>query len=87
MASLRSLVTRTLIDQAGASHNCQRDSSHRIAKGERRLKVKNNRSWDHYCLSCARLILQKDLTKIQDLIESVNPPVGQFVEIEKLPIA
>ncbi len=73
MANLRSLLTSARIDQAGASHNCQRNSSHRVTKGQSRLKVRNGRSWDHYCLECAKLIVGTDMTKLVSLKAAMEP--------------
>lgn len=76
MARIRSLLTRTAIDEAGKAHNCQRDSKHRINKGQKRLKVRNGRSWDHYCLGCARLIVETDDRKLRELAEEIKVAGG-----------
>jgi hypothetical protein len=31
-------------------HNCQASEAHRLVRGDKRLKVCNGRSWDHYCV-------------------------------------
>lgn len=67
MASIRSLVVRALVDEAGKSHNCQRNAAHRITQGQSRLKVRSGRSWDHYCMECARVIVEKDVQKLDAL--------------------
>lgn len=72
MAGTRSLLIGARIDQAGASHNCQRDESHRIVKGQRRLKVRKGRSWEHYCLDCAKAIVSRDTIKLQDLVRAIE---------------
>jgi len=72
MARMKSLIIRTEIDVALKSHNCQHSSKHRITKGEKRLKVRNGRSWDHYCLECAKNILQHDAQKLQELSRAVE---------------
>jgi hypothetical protein len=63
----KSLVVQVRVDVAGKSHNCQANSKHRIAMGEVRLKVRNGRSWDHYCRACAETIIARDLEKLTDL--------------------
>ncbi len=65
--ALKSLVIRVEFDEALNSHNCQANARHRIIKGNRRLKVRNGRSWDHYCISCAIGILAGDIKKLQAL--------------------
>ena len=72
MARMKSLIIRTEIDEALKSHNCQHSSKHRITKGQKRLKVRNGRSWDHYCLECAKSILQHDAQKLQELAKAVD---------------
>jgi hypothetical protein len=65
--AIKSLIARVLFDQAGKSHNCQANSKHRVAKGELRLKVRNGRSWDHYCCACAETIISRDIAKLTEL--------------------
>lgn len=63
----KSLVIQVRVDVTGKSHNCQANSKHRIAMGEVRLKVRNGRSWDHYCRTCAETIIARDLEKLTTL--------------------
>ena len=67
MGRIKSLLTRVIFDEAKHAHNCQGNSAHRIVKGERRLNVRNGRSWDRYCLNCARAILRTDSEKLAAL--------------------
>lgn len=62
--AIKSLVIRLDIDRALNSHNCQANAKHRIHKGDRRLKVRNGRSWDHYCVSCAAVMLGLSIEKL-----------------------
>lgn len=72
MPRIRSLVERTLIDEAGRAHNCQANARHRIQKGDKRLKVRNGRSWDHYCLNCAGTIIERDIAKLREILEELK---------------
>lgn len=65
--AIKSLVCQVGMDTASKSHNCQANSKHRIAKGDMRLKVRNGRSWNHYCTDCARTIIARDLAKLTAL--------------------
>lgn len=67
--AIKSLVCQVGVDTAGKSHNCQANSKHRIAMGDIRLKVRNGRSWDHYCTDCARTIISRDIAKLTALQE------------------
>ena len=65
----KSLICQVAVDVAGKSHNCQANAKHRITMGETRLKVRNGRSWDHYCAVCAETIIARDLAKLAALRE------------------
>jgi hypothetical protein len=67
MARVKSLVTQAEIDEVQNAHNCQASAAHRLVRGDKRLKVRNGRSWDHYCVSCATVILERDIAKLQAL--------------------
>lgn len=71
--AIKSLITQVEIDTAGKAHNCQANAKHRIEKGGVRLKVRNGRSWDHYCLECAKKIIARDIAKLM-AIQDMSPP-------------
>lgn len=72
MPRVKSLLDRVEIDQAGKAHNCQANARHRIEKGEKRLKVRNGRSWDHYCLECAKTIVARDIAALQAVTGNIT---------------
>jgi len=72
--AIKSLICQVGVDTAGKSHNCQANSRHRIAMGDVRLKVRNGRSWDHYCADCARTIIARDIAKLT-LLQELKPAV------------
>jgi len=69
----KSLIVQVGIDTAGKAHNCQANARHRIEKGDGRLKVRNGRGWDHYCLACAETILANDIQKLARLQAELRP--------------
>jgi hypothetical protein len=71
---IKSLVIRVEVDEALKSHDCQANSRHRIERGHRRLKVRNGRSWDHYCVPCAVAILDHDIAELQALYRRFTNP-------------
>ena len=73
--AIKSLITRVEVDTAGKAHNCQANARHRIEKGDVRLKVRNDRSWDHDCLACAKNIIGRDIEKLQGL-QDMKPPAA-----------
>ena len=72
MARVRTLITTSNFDKAIRSHNCQANSKHRISMGDTRLNVRTGRSWDRYCLVCAREILRRDAEKILELQQQLS---------------
>jgi hypothetical protein len=69
----KSLITRVEVDRALRAHNCQANHRHRLKRGHTRLKVRNGRSWDHYCVACALSIVQRDLSKLRLLLAEIAP--------------
>lgn len=70
--AIKSLIVQVGVDAAGKSHNCQANSKHRIAMGDIRLKVRNGRSWDHYCRACAETIIARDIAKLA-VLSALHP--------------
>ena len=75
MPRIRSLRIRAEIDVAKKAHNCQANARHRIERGDKRLKVRNGRSWDHYCLEYATTIVRRDITALEGLMRALDPDV------------
>jgi hypothetical protein len=73
MARIKSLVAQIECDIAGKAHNCQANSRHRLEKGDIRLKVRNGRSWDHYCRACAETIIKRDMQELSSFLNNFNP--------------
>lgn len=71
MASLKSLLCRIEIDTASRKHSCRRNAAHTVFKGDARLKVRDGRSWKHYCLTCATQIVAKDLATLTTLQSAI----------------
>lgn len=69
MSRIKSIVISASIDEALKAHNCQANNNHRIQKGEKRMKVRNGRSWNHYCIECSKKILNIDIEKLNQLIQ------------------
>ncbi len=67
MPRIKSILIRVEIDQAKKGHNCQANARHRIESGDTRLNVRSGRSWDRYCVPCAKTIIQRDIAELQEL--------------------
>ena len=72
MPRIRSLRIRTEVDAAMRAHKCQGNVRHCIERGDKRLKVRNGRSWEHYCLDCARRIVARDIDALDALARELD---------------
>ena len=73
MPASRSLLSGKLtVDSAKRGHNCQHVRSHRIEEGDRRLKVPKGRSFEHFCVACGLNIIQRDITKLRELLADLE---------------
>lgn len=68
----KSLIETARIDVALNSHNCQANQTHRVNKGDVRLKVRDGMGWAHYCKDCALKIIDKDIAKLT-ILRNLNP--------------
>ncbi|MCI5218144.1 MAG: hypothetical protein D3914_02870 [Candidatus Electrothrix sp. LOE2] len=62
----KSILKRIEVDVALKSHNCQHNRKHRIQRGDKRLKIRKDRSWERYCVDCAMKIIERDIEKLQE---------------------
>lgn len=76
MPRIKSLIIRTKLDVAKKAHNCQANARHRIERGDKRLNIRNGRSWDRYCLECARVIVKRDIATLDSLYEKLECSVS-----------
>ena len=66
--AIKSLRIKTDVDVALKAHNCHGNSRHRIQRGDKRLKVRNEwGGWTHYCSECARTIFRRDMDALEAL--------------------
>lgn len=68
----KSLIQRAEVDEVQKAHNCQHISNHRLERGDKRLKVWKQRSFDHYCAACALKIIERDIVKLQELARQLR---------------
>lgn len=74
MARPKSFIASIEIDEAQRAHNCQHNAAHRIVKGDRRLKLKVERTAEHFCRECAVQFLKADVKKLEALIAELSAP-------------
>lgn len=63
----KSFLKSISVDVASRKHNCQHSSSHTILKGDRRLKFKIERAYEHYCIACAIAFIESDINKLTEI--------------------
>ena len=72
MGKVKSLILSVNVDHAKRAHNCQANSRHRIQKGDKRLNVRNGRSWDRYCWDCSQKMIEFGQAKLFDLKDELG---------------
>jgi hypothetical protein len=68
----KSFLPQFIIDDAKSSHNCRFNKTHRIAKGQKRLTVKEGREVLRYCPPCGAHFLRLDIATIQIVISGLE---------------
>lgn len=68
----KSLLVRMEITTAARAHDCRYNNKHRIAKGDKRLTVKVDRSDHHYCLACAKLFFEDSCARLLAMKNEVD---------------
>lgn len=74
MARPRSLTLPLTVDVALKRHVCQNNSKHVVMKGDLRLKVSVGRSYEHYCVECARKFIKQTVGRLQELDTQLGDP-------------
>jgi hypothetical protein len=83
MARPKSLIIPLKVDTAQRGHSCQHNSSHKIAKGDSRLKVSVGRSHEHYCVECASKFIDDAQKRLHTLKREIRgEKVGASPESE-----
>ena len=72
MGRAKSFVKNISIDTAKRSHFCKHDKKHSIKAGDKRLKFTVNRADQHFCVECAKKSLEKDIEKINKLLDELK---------------
>jgi len=68
----KALTKHILIDIAQRPHNCRYNKRHRILSGDKRLKVVEGRSHQHYCVECAKKFLSSDIEKLKSILSELE---------------
>jgi hypothetical protein len=68
----KSVLLRVEVDEARKAHDCQHNRAHRLQRGEKRLKVTKDRSPEHFCVTCALAIIDRDMAKLQLLARQLG---------------
>lgn len=68
----KSILQRVEVDEVKRAHNCQHNVRHCLQSGDKRLKVWDGRSPEHYCVACALAIITRDIKRLQELEKQLN---------------
>ena len=68
----KSILQRVEIEETKHAHNCQHNATHRLERGDKRLKVWDGRSAENYCVPCALAIITRDIARLQALAEQLS---------------
>ena len=68
MGKSKSFIKNISIDTAQRSHLCRHNKKHTIGTGDKRLKYKEGRAFQHFCVECAKESLRKDIALLNALL-------------------
>jgi len=72
VAAPKSVLVNISVDQVLKAHGCQHNSRHRLERGHFRLKVKKDRSPEHFCVACALAIVDRDIAKLKVVAQQLR---------------
>lgn len=68
MARPKKLTKQLSVDVALRSHRCHSNKSHLVQQGQKRLKVIEGRSTQHYCIECAKKFLNSGISELNEIL-------------------
>ena len=68
----KSFLKNISIDTAKLTHFCKHNRKHKINKGDKRLKLKEGRASQHFCIECAKESLRKDINELSSLLTKLE---------------
>jgi hypothetical protein len=76
MGKTKSFLKNISIDTAKSSHSCKHNKKHKINKGDKRLKLKKNRAFQHFFFFFSKESLKKDISELNAFLIELEK-VGQ----------
>jgi hypothetical protein len=67
VAKPKSLLPNVSVDEAKKAHDCQHNAAHRLTQGDKRLKLRVGRTYEHFCVACSLDTIERDIAKLQAL--------------------
>ncbi|TCW29526.1 hypothetical protein [Christensenella hongkongensis] len=65
MAKIKSFLKSISVDICARKHSCQHNPKHTIYKDDKRLKLKDGRTQEYFCIECAVNSIDKDIEKLK----------------------
>jgi hypothetical protein len=72
----KSILARIEIDEAKRAHNCQHNARHRLQRGDKRLKMIQDRSSEHFCTVCGLDFIRRGIARLQELERQLSRDGG-----------
>ena len=72
MGKTKSFIKKISIDTAQRSHFCRHNKKHTINAGDKRLKYKEGRAFQHFCIDCAKESLRKDIALLNAILTELE---------------
>ena len=69
MARDKSALKNIVVTTASKPHYCRNNKEHKIGQGDIRYTVKERNRTFHYCSTCAKMFLRKDINKLTQMLK------------------
>jgi hypothetical protein len=75
MGKIKSFVKSIEITQAKRKHFCKHNKKHIVQAGDKQLTLKVSRSYENFCMECAKVSLKTDIAKLQSILHELEAEV------------
>jgi hypothetical protein len=72
MGKLKSFIKNIEVTHARRKHCCKHNKKHIVNAGDKRLTLKVNRSYENFCIECAKISLKADIAKLQSILNQLE---------------
>jgi hypothetical protein len=76
MGKPKSFIKSIEITQAKRKHFCKHNRKHIVNAEDKQLTLKVNRSYENFCVECAKVSLKADIAKLQSILRELEHREG-----------